>query len=104
MTKLMLALGALVASVALPIPLAETATLSRVEPMHGEELAIRHYGAALTQLGLAVIIGFAIGWARRATNRALNMLATILSGQSSRVDCMKRCNDRYFSVSSSCCH
>jgi hypothetical protein len=81
MTKLLLALGALVASLALPIPLADTATLPRVEPIHGEELAVRHYGAALTQLGLALIIGFAIGWARRASNRAnssLNMAATIL--------------------------
>ena len=35
-----------------------------------------HDGAALTQLGLALIIGLAIGWARRAANRALSVPKT----------------------------
>ena len=83
MTKLMLAVAALAATLTLPIPSADAATLPRVEAPHSEALAVRHphYGAALTQLGLALIIGFAIGWARSATNRAsslLNIAATIL--------------------------
>jgi hypothetical protein len=82
MTKLMLAVAALAVTLALPIP-SDAATLPRVEAPRSEALAVRHrhYRAALTQLGLALIIGFAIGWARRATNRAsssLNMAPTIL--------------------------
>src|SRR5262245_32247557 len=85
MTKLMLAGATLAAALALALftPLADAATLARAEAPHGEALAVRHRhsGATLTPLGLALIIGFAIGWARRATNRAsssLNMAATIL--------------------------
>lgn len=66
MTKLMLAVAAVAATSALPL------SIPSADP---------HSGAALTQLGLALIIGFAIGWARTGTNRAnssLKMAATIL--------------------------